>query len=669
MDADNSALHIAQQDPYLSPYRHRLDERQNNFAVLEKTLTQGKMDLVDFACGHLYFGWHQLEDQWILREWAPNAERMFLVGDMNDWQESHEFQFDKDSFSGTFSLRLPASSITHGQRYRLRLYWPGGQGDRLPSYAKRVVQNPNTQDFDAQIWLEPSYKWQFDKVPKSFYQKPSSPLLLYEAHVGMAQEAERVGSFQEFRQSILPRIVAAGYNAIQLMAIQEHPYYGSFGYQVANFFAVSSRFGTPNDLKELIDAAHAQGLLVIMDLVHSHAVRNELEGLSCFDGTEYQYFHAGPRGYHSAWDSRCFDYSKAQVLHFLLSNCKYWLEEFHLDGFRFDGVTSMIYRDHGLGKAFGSYEDYFGDNIDEDALGYLALANRLIHTIKPDALTLAEDVSGLPGLAAPQQRGGIGFNYRYSMGIADFWIKLLKEYRDEDWPMGRLWHELINRRFDEQTISYCECHDQALVGDKTLIFRLIDADMYHAMSIETKHLRVDRGIALHKLIRLLTLFTAGQGYLNFMGNEFGHPEWIDFPRQGNQWSFHFARRQWSLVDQPELRYQQLAAFDRAILNLAQNFPEFAKVQPFLRHLNEADKVLIFSRGPFIFAFNFHPHQSFTDYGFSAEGNSYRLVLTSDAEVFGGFGRLQEPQILPCVDQQVKLYLPARTGLVLQTVED
>ncbi|MEE4605817.1 MAG: alpha-amylase family glycosyl hydrolase, partial [Desulfobacteraceae bacterium] len=524
------------------------------------------MTLADFASGHEYFGLHHRNNQWVFREWAPNAENIFLIGDMTDWQEEEAFSL-KRLDNGVWEIRLPPDTFKHRDLYRLRIHWPGGKGDRIPVYARRIVQDSTTLIFNAQVWLpKSSYQWQFPE-----FRRPTEAPLIYEAHIGMSQEEERIGSFREFTKNVLPRIVRSGYNTIQLMAIQEHPYYGSFGYQVSNFFAVSSRFGTPEDLKALIDEAHSAGLAVLMDIIHSHAVTNETEGLSRFDGTLYQYFHDGPRGRHTLWDSRCFDYGKHQVLHFLLSNCRFWLDEFHFDGFRFDGITSMLYLHHGMNKAFTTYDDYFSDDVDEEALTYLALANKLIHNLKPEACTIAEDVSGMPGLAATMNNGGFGFDYRFAMGVPDNWIKLIKEVPDENWPLGHIWHELTNRRADEKTISYAESHDQALVGDKSIIFRLIAEDMYDHMRIGDETIRVDRGMALHKMIRLITLATAGAGYLNFMGNEFGHPEWIDFPREGNNWSCKYARRQWHLVDDPNLKYQFLARFDHDMIALSKKF--------------------------------------------------------------------------------------------------
>jgi len=660
-------------DPLLGPWREALERRLRRAAELEARLTEGRMRLADFASGHEYFGLHRRGGEWVLREWAPNATRVSLVGEMTDWKERTNFALERlDGADGVWEIRLPASAMAHGDLYRLRVHWIGGQGDRIPAWARRVVQDPQTLIFNAQVWDPPSsYRWRRE----GFCCAVQTPFV-YEAHVGMAQEEERIGTYREFTEKVLPRVVRAGYDVLQLMAIQEHPYYGSFGYQVSSFFAASSRFGTPEDLKALIDAAHEAGLCVVMDLIHSHAASNEVEGLGRFDGTEHQYFHRGARGRHEAWGSRCFDYGKPQVLHFLLSNCRYWLDEFRFDGFRFDGVTSMLYRHHGLGKAFLSYGDYFDAGVDEDALAYLALANRVIHDVRPDAVTIAEDVSGMPGLAVPEAQGGTGFDFRFAMGVPDTWIKLLKECADEAWPLGHLWHELNNRRRDEKTISYCESHDQALVGDKTLIFRMIDADMYTDMSVFRQNLRVDRGVALHKMIRLVTLATAGHGYLNFMGNEFGHPEWIDFPRAGNGWSYKYARRQWSLADDETLRYRQLARFDADMIALARRANLLGSGVPRLLHEHNETKVLAFERAGHLLAFNFHPFRSHDGYRIDAPPGRYRLVLDTDAGVYGGHGRLEPDQIHftqpegqgPAARHRLSLYLPTRTALVLRRLD-
>ncbi|MDO9528165.1 MAG: alpha amylase C-terminal domain-containing protein [Syntrophales bacterium] len=661
---------LIKKDPLLKPYEKILRRRILRTIERKKQLTPAEESLSDFAFGHEYFGLHFRGNEWIFREWAPNATAVFLVGDMTDWKEKKAFALERINEEGVWEIRLPAKALGHGDLYRLRVHWNAGEGDRIPAYARRVIQDPKTLIFNAQVWRPSSpYEWQCDD-----FRCPSGPLFIYESHVGMAQEEEKVGSYQEFTKQTLPRIIASGYNTLQLMAIPEHPYYASFGYHVSSFFAASSRFGTPEDLKELIDTAHAAGLRVIMDLIHSHAVNNEVEGLSRFDGTLYQYFHDGPRGLHEAWDSRCFDYGKLQVLHFLLSNCRFWLDEYRFDGFRFDGVTSMLYHHHGLGKAFTSYDDYYyDDTVDEDALTYLALANKLIHDVRPDAVTIAEDISGMPGLAVRHSEGGVGFDYRLAMGVPDYWIRLTKDVPDEKWSMGHLWFELNNRRRGEKTISYTESHDQALVGDQTLIFRLIGSDMYDHMTVSDENHRVNRGIALHKLIRLITLATADKGYLNFMGNEFGHPEWIDFPREGNSWSYRYARRQWHLESDPNLKYHFLARFDRDMIEIAKLFHLTEFSQPRLLFEHSDDKVIAFERGDLLFVFNFHSTCSHFNYRFEAPPGKYKMILDSDAQKYGGHGRLNPHQhhfTIPDTSSArqrhyIALYLPVRTALVLQ----
>lgn len=656
-------------DPWLEPYQRHLAYRIQKFMERMEDLRQGRPSLSDFASGHEYYGLHRHGDQWIFREWAPNAARVVLVGDFSNWQELPIFELTRINIKGDWECIVPARTISHGMEYRLKVYWEGGCGERLPSYARRVVQDEKSKGFNAQVWSPEPYKWQHDRVRLS----REAPLI-YEAHIGMAQETEGVGTFKDFEKKVLPRIIKGGYNTIQLMALMEHPYYGSFGYHVSNFFALSSRYGTPEEFKSLVDTAHKHGIRIIMDIVHSHAVKNEVEGIGRFDGTRYQYFHEGPMGYHENWDSYCFDYGKSEVLHFLLSNCRFWLDEYHIDGFRFDGITSMLYRHHGIGHCFTGYDDYFNGDVDEDAFCYLALANRVIHEIKPYAICIAEDVSGMPGLCAPQTDGGCGFDYRMAMGVTDYWYKLF-DLRDEDWNMFGLWHELTNRRRDERTISYAECHDQAIVGGKSILFRLVDAEIYYNMHKKSQNMIIDRGIALHKLVRLSTAITSGHGYLNFMGNEFGHPEWIDFPREGNQWSYHHARRQWSVCDDEALRFSELNLFDQVFVNFISKTQLLDKSPVQVFHIGQDEKIIVCERSGYWFVFNFNTQQSFADYAFETLPGKYELVFNTDEERFGGFGRVEPKQ--ECFTEEVhedgtckailKVYVPSATALVFKRV--
>ena len=557
---------ILEIDPWLGPYAGEIDLRMKRYqAKRDEILPQGG-SIADFANGYLYYGFHRTEDGWVFREWLPGADEVWLTGDFNGWNRtSHPLTRLEN---GVWEICLPgADALRHGQYAKLMVRRGDNCFERLPAYSTRTRMDWDFNKLCTQVWAPDPYPWTDAGYREHDFGEP----LIYEAHVGMAQEYEGIGTYREFADSNLERIRDLGYNTVQLMAIQEHPYYGSFGYQVTNFFAASSWYGEPEDLKYLINKAHGMGLRVLLDVVHSHACPNEGEGLNGQDGTDGQYFLSGGEGWHPAWGTRLFNYGRYEVLHYLLSNLKFWLEEYHFDGFRFDGVTSMIYKNHALGTAFTGYDMYFSMNTDLDALNYLQLANELIHTVHPKALTVAEDMSGCPGMCLPVKAGGIGFDYRLSMGEPDYWIKLLKEVRDEDWSMHGLWYEMTTRRPEEKCIAYCESHDQALVGDKTILFRMADAEMYTGMEKSHHSMTMDRAIELHKMIRLLTLTLGGHGYLNFMGNEFGHPEWVDFPREGNGWSYKYARRQWSLADNPFLKYEWLRDFDKAMIALAKEY--------------------------------------------------------------------------------------------------
>lgn len=658
---------LVKNDPWLAPYENNISDRIDRFNERYQSLKKNHGGLKKYSSAYQSLGlnYNKKLKGWTYREWAPAATALSLIGDFNNWDEKAHVLERKEG--DIWEVFIKGELIDHGCNFKVRIFSPKGTSDRIPAYANYVTQNPDTHDFTAEVYM-PKKRFKWTDGDFEIGDKRDN-LYIYECHVGMAQEDEKVGSYLEFAEKILPRIAESGYNAIQVMAIQEHPYYGSFGYHVSNFFAPSSRFGTPDELKYMINRAHELGLLVIMDLVHSHAVKNTAEGLNEFDGSDHQYFHAGSKGDHSAWDSKLFNYGKEEVLKFLLSNVRYWLEEYHLDGFRYDGVTSMLYTHHGDHVSFDHYDKYFHD-IDWDVILYLQLANTLADEIKPGAVIIAEDMSGLPGLCRPVEEGGVGFDYRLAMGIPDYWIKLLKHKADEEWNIHELWETLTNRRFGERTIAYAESHDQALVGDKTLAFWLMDKEMYFNMHISSQNLIVDRGIALHKMIRLFTLTLGGEGYLNFIGNEFGHPEWVDFPREGNGWSYKYARRQWSLADSEELKYQYLLAFDQAMIDFAKKHHLVSSLPAKQMNMDNDNHVIIFERNNLIFIFNFHPQNSIPDYRFQVEHpGQYRVVLNGDKADFGGFARVDDEMSYPAVtlfgEHFLSIYVPSRSCMVLE----
>ena len=654
---------VLELNPQLLPFSGDIDLRMHLYHSTKDRLLANGSTLNDFANAHEYFGIHHVEGGWVYREWAPNAHQLYLTGDFNNWNQT-EYPM-KRLENGIWELFLEGEkTLWEGCKVKTIVDANMTRTEHIPLYARRVVQDKETVTWCAEVvddWKV--FKWTDEEF------KPADSLYIYEAHVGMAQEEGKVGTYHEFAQHVLPRVKKAGYNAIQLMAIMEHPYYGSFGYQVSNFFAASSWFGKPKDLKYLVNKAHKMGIRVLLDVVHSHAVKNTAEGINMFDGTTWQFFHDGEKGDHPAWGTKCFNYGKDEVIHFLLSNLKFWMTEYHFDGFRFDGITSMLYHDHGLGTDFNDNSKYFSLNTHTEAITYLQLANELIRQVNPNAITIAEDMSGMPGMCLPIEDGGVGFDYRLGMGLPDMWIRTVKEKSDEHWEIGKMWGDMCLRRPGENTVAYVESHDQALVGDKTMIFRLADANMYTDMNKDCHNPIIDRAIALHKMIRLLTLAGGGEAYLNFMGNEFGHPEWIDFPREGNGWSFHYCRRQWSLLENGFLKYQWLGEFDRDMIKLAKGNDIFKQQMASLMLLKEPEKVIAFYRNGLLFAFNFNPNESYTNVLIPVPANAdYTLKLSSDDEQYGGQNLVEHMKYtVKKFDNQyfVELYLPARTAVILK----
>ena len=660
-------MKIVDNDNWLTPVADEVEKRFERYQNRLKAIENQFGSLNNFASAHQFFGFHydKIRKGWWYREWAPAAHYLSLYGDFNGW-ERYANPLENVG-NGIWEIFLPDTDykdkLVHGSLLKVLVQSSIGEQERIPVYITRVVQDVDTKDFSAQFWNpEKPYKFE-NKSPKIV----DEPLLIYESHVGMAQEKEEVGSYNEFIANVLPRIKADGYNAVQLMAIAEHPYYGSFGYHVSNFFAASSRFGTPEELKKLVDTAHGMGLRVIMDLVHSHTVKNVREGINLFDGTEYQYLKPGLEGVHPQWDSKLFNYGKTETLQLLLSNVKYWLEEYHFDGYRFDGVTSMLYKHHGIGETFDSPWKYFGDSVDNDAVTYLQLANKLIHDIDNQNVTIAEDVSGMPGICAKIEDGGIGFDYRLGMGLPDFWIKVLKDQSDEQWNMHEFFFTMTNRLSDVKTIAYAESHDQALVGDKTLAFRLMDKEMYTAMDKASQNLIIDRGIALHKMIRFFTITLGGDAWLNFMGNEFGHPEWIDFPRYDNGWSYKYAKRQWSLADNGYLKYHWLGDFDKAMLDFVKKTKVMQAEPAWLLNADEDNKTIVFERNNLIFVFNWG-QKSLPDYKINVkQTGDYEIMFTTDDKCFGGFENIDKNAVFPSEKKgdeiTMKIYNVARTATV------
>lgn len=665
-------------DGYLQNFEKEICRRYKEFYNLNKAIEENeKGGLQQFTKGYEKFGVHVQSDNSVrCYEWCPDVTQLYLWGEFNNWNRK-EYPYKKLDH-GKWELIIPPKEdgscrIQHNSVIKICVVDKhGNELDRLSPWAPYVTRSEKAVSYDQRFW-NPAQKYSLQ------HKHPPKPdrLRIYECHVGISSWEGKVATYTHFKDNVLPRIQKLGYNAIQLMAIMEHAYYASFGYQVTSFFGASSRYGNPEELKALVDEAHRRGIVVLLDVVHSHASKNTVDGLNQWNGTNGAYFHDNARGFHDLWDSRLFNYTEWEVLRFLLSNLRWWIDEYGFDGFRFDGATSMLYHSHGLAHSFsGDYNEYFGLVTDSESVTYMMLANHFLHTTYDFAITIAEEVSGMPGLCRPVSEGGQGFDYRLAMALPDMWIKMLKEKSDDEWKMGHISFTLANRRYGEKHIAYTESHDQALVGDKTIAFWLMDAEMYWNMSTLTERtVVIDRGMALHKMIRLVTHGLGGEGYLNFIGNEFGHPEWLDFPREGNQESYHYARRQWNVVDDDLLRYKFLNNFDEALQHAEMKYGWLAAPQGYISRKHEGDKVLVFERAGLLFVFNFHPTQSFTDYriGIDTPG-TYKIVLDSDDKNFDGHGRLDHNTEFFTTEgdwdnrrNSIQVYMPSRVGFVLAKV--
>ena len=677
-----SDIELLNQDLYLRPHEHKIRERLNTYNHILQTITETDKDLLTFAHSYNTMGLHlNNNNDVIYKEYAPNAKSISLFGEFNNWNRN-EYIGQKDK-NGLWTITIPNKNgscpIKHNTKLKANVCLADciTKVDRNPIWSRYLIQNKDSYLYDTVFWNPPKpYEWK----SKQFMQRKRS-LRIYEAHVGMSSLDCKVSTYREFADTVIPRIKNTGYNAIQLMAIMEHVDYASFGYHVTNFFAIASRSGTPDDLKYLIDVAHQNDLIVLIDIVHSHASCNQSDGISNWDGTDYLYFHSGSRGKHDLWDSRLFNYSNYETLRLLLSNCAFYQEEYHFDGFRFDGVTSILYKHHGIGYGFtGNYNEYFNDQFDLDGGVYTMLANYLIHLINPNAITIAEDVSGMPGLCRPIDEGGFGFDYRLNMSIADKWIHIMRNIRDEHWDMGNITYTLTNRRNNEKHVGYCESHDQSIVGDKTLSMWLFDKELYWNMSVLSEEtLVINRGICLHKMIRLITFALGGEAYLNFMGNEFGHPEWVDFPRPGNNFSYEHCRRRWDLVDDKLLRYRFLYKWDCVMNNLDEVFCFLPSQQYHVSCKDEETKVIVFEKGDLLFVFNFNISKCFEHYKVGTPWRTPHIIIVdSDESRFMGKDRLTygHENFFPCMHDSyqgrpnyIQLYVPNRTCMVLIAEEN
>ena len=659
---DNALWLLMERDPSLNPWAGDIRMHLDRYNERRWRLA-GDGSLSEFANGYHYFGFHRTDEGWAFREWLPGADAVWLTGDFNNWQRYACPLIPIGN--GVWEVRLRGQdALKHGQMVKLIVGRQGASFERVPAYIHRCVKDHIGGALCGEIWM-PGQPFQWTDGDFFRFKRPRSPMI-YEAHVGMAQEHGRVGSFREFADETLGWVQYAGYNTVLLMAVQEDPDYASMGRRVANFFAPSHRFGTPEDLKYLVNKAHELDISVLMEVCCCWASPNVGEGLSQQDGTDWQYFLTGPRGWHPKHGTRLFDYGRDDVLHFLLSNLKYWMEEYHFDGFRFDGVTSMLYENHGM-SAFDRPDAYFSMNTNVDARIFLMLANELIHGFNDKAMTIAEEDSGFPGMCLPLEYGGVGFDYRQDEGVQALWAALIRDQRQQDWDMSRLWATLTAGRPGEMRLCSPEPRERSLMA------RMAGEALETGMGKEDKDPEVDRAADMQKAIRLLTCALSGNGFLTFMGNEFGHPDRVDFPRAENRFSGLNARRRWSLVNDWSLKYEWLANFDRAMTFLFNRFAIHCAGDPERLLIDDEKKLIAFSRGGMLFVFNLHPTQDARRVFINAGSGAYRAALTTDEWPFGGRERVSKEAAFRTSDAPggtgFFIDLPCRFGAVFERLEE
>ncbi|XP_047249302.1 1,4-alpha-glucan-branching enzyme 3, chloroplastic/amyloplastic isoform X3 [Capsicum annuum] len=522
----------------------------------------------------------------------------------------------KKGRNGWVQKYMPA--LPHGSQYRVYFNTPNGPLERVPAWATFVIPDADGKQAVAVHWEptpEYAYKWKH-KQPV----KPKS-LRIYECHIGISGQEPKISSFNDFISKVLPHVKEAGYNAIQIIGVVEHKDYFTVGYRVTNFYAVSSRYGTPDDFKRLIDEAHGLGLLVFLEIVHSYAAADEMVGLSLFDGTNDCYFHTGKRGLHKFWGTRMFKYGDLDVLHFLLSNLNWWVEEYHVDGFHFHSLSSMLYTHNGFASFTGDMDEYCNQYVDKDALLYLILANEVLHTLHPNVITIAEDATLYPGLCDQTSQGGLGFDYFANLSASEMWLALLENTPDHEWCMKN--------------------HNQSISGGCSFAEILIGNSLGKS-SISQESLV--RGCSLHKMIRLITCTIGGHAYLNFMGNEFGHPKRVEFPMSSNNFSFSLANRSWDLLEN-DVHYQ-LFSFDKDMMDLDKNGRILSRGLANIHHVNDTTMVISYLRGPNLFVFNFHPVNSYERYTIGVEeAGEYQITLNTDEKKYGGRGLFGHDQNL------------------------
>ena len=587
--------------------------------------------------------------------WAPNAHRVSVIGDFNRW-DGRTHVMRRLVPSGIWEVFVPG--LTDGACYKFEIRTPEGHLLRKADpYARRFEVPPNTASI---IWTEGQYAWadtdwMRDRAAHDGWMQ--RPMSVYEVHLGswrrVPSDDNRPLTYREMADTLVPYARDLGFTHIELMPVMEHPYAPSWGYQVIGFFAPTSRFGTPDDFRYLVDECHRHGLGVILDWVPGHFPTDE-HGLARFDGTAL-YEHADPRkGFHQDWGTLIFNYGRNEVRTFLLSNALYWLEQFHIDGLRVDAVASMLYLDYSR-KPGEWVPNEHGGRENLEAVSFLQQLNTITHGQAPGTITVAEESTSWPAVSRPTYVGGLGFSYKWNMG----WMHDMLEFVEQD-PVHRRWHHgkvtfSMLYAFTENFVLPFS-HDEVVHGKRSMLDKM-PGDRWQK----------------HATLRALYGYMFGHPgkKLMFMGGEIG---------QWREWTADESL-DWHLLDDP--LHQGLQHWVRDLNHLYQREPslhevDFAGAGFRWIDCNDSDNSVISlvryakDRDDFtVMAVNFTPvPRPGYRIGVPA-GGWYHELLNSDAAAYGG-GNIGNAGGLPTesvaahgFDQSLVLTVPPLGFVVLK----
>ncbi len=587
--------------------------------------------------------------------WAPNATAISVIGDFNQWQPNTHPLMVRLDHSGIWEGFIPGFGEFEKYKYHIHGFM-GAQIDKGDPYARHWEKRPNT----ASVTFSTNYKWQDDSWMKTRKKHNSlqAPWTVYEVHLNSwmrpdKNNEETYNTYAQIEEKLVPYVKEMGFTHVELMPVMEHPFDGSWGYQGAGYFAPSSRFGTPDEFKQLVDAFHREGIGVILDWVPSHFPYDS-HGLFMFDGTHTYEYADMRKGYHPDWNSYIFNYKRAEVRSFLISSARFWIEQYHADGIRVDAVSSLLKLDYS--REEGEWEpNEFGGNGNLEAISLVKELNETIYRDFPDVQMIAEESTNWPGVSRPTFADGLGFGMKWMMGWMHDTLDYFKTYPYE-------------RRHIQDKLSF----SMAYYYDENFMLPLSHDEVVHGKSPMLYKMPGDEWQKFANLRLMYTyMFTHPGGKLLFMGNEFGATQ---------EWNYK-TELQWDLLQHAP--HSKLKDFVKDLLHLVKAEPAFYENQ-FKQEgfewieLNRRDQCIIAYRrkglkpkDDLLIVFNMLPDPVHDTSIYATGKKEWKEIFNSDAEKYWGNGHVYNPDIFinlvnkKNAEYEIKLHLPPLGAIILK----